>query len=152
MNPFRPPLLRPSRLVWLLLAAALLPRPAAAEPLVLEASGVAQPVTPRQVLALLIQGGEDGPVVVDCRNPKQYAEGHIPGAINVFHKDTWGRLDELRRYEARGIVYYDFRGVQSSYASRALLKEGFRKVGVMQGHFEEWVQLGYPVATGSDAR
>jgi rhodanese-related sulfurtransferase len=108
-----------------------------------------QKLTPQEVLAILLAG--EGPVIIDCRHPIKYAEGHLPGAINVFHKDTWGRLEELRRWErARGIVYYDLKGVQSKVASAAVMAEGFRKVAVMEGHFSEWVRLGYPVAVGSE--
>lgn len=129
----------------LLVAAAGAAR---AGPRQLVESSRVQRLTPQEVLEILLSG--EGPVIIDCRNSGQYAEGHIPGAINVFHKDTWGRLKELRRLEReRGIVYYDLKGVQSRVASGAVLAEGFRKVGVMEGHFSEWQRLGYPIAQGA---
>jgi rhodanese-related sulfurtransferase len=108
-----------------------------------------QRLTPRQVLGILLAG--EGPVIIDCRHPIKYAEGHIPGAVNVFHKDTWGRLEQLRRWEReRGIVFYDLKGLQSKVASAAVMAEGFRRVGVMEGHLSEWTRLGYPIAVGAE--
>jgi hydroxyacylglutathione hydrolase len=106
-----------------------------------------QTFTPQAVLEMLLEG--DGPMIIDCRNASQYLAGHIPGAINIHHKETWGRLKQLRRYDRdRGMIYYDRKGVQSGVATRALMLENFRRVGVMTGHFEEWQRLGYPVARG----
>ena len=130
------------------LLAAVAMQGARAEGRRLADSPVVQRLTPQEVMQILLEG--DGPVIIDCRNARQYAEGHIPGAINVFHKDTWGRLKELRRYEReRGIVYYDKKGVQSRVASDAVLAEGFTRVGVMEGHLVEWLRLGYPLAVGA---
>jgi rhodanese-related sulfurtransferase len=142
----------PSRHLRLLPLALLLLLPLASDPVragvrqLVESRSV-QTLTPREVLGILLAG--EGPVIIDCRHPKKYAEGHIPGAVNVFHKDTWGRLEELRRWEReRGIVYYDLKGVQSKVASAAVMAEGFRRVGVMEGHLVEWRRLGYPIAVG----
>lgn len=135
------------------LPALLAARPAQAQASVRELieTRSVQHLTPQEVLAILLSG--QGPVIVDCRHPSKYAQGHIPGAVNVFHKDTWGRLEELRRWEReRGIVYYDLKGVQSKVASAAVITEGFRRVGVMDGHFSEWLRLGYPVAVGADGK
>jgi len=142
-----------TRPLLLVVALALVLSASAAEVAGAEARELAmaarvQSVTPREVLEILLEG--EGPVIVDCRNARQYLAGHIPGAINVHHKETWGRLKQLRRYdEDRGLIYYDRKGVQSKVATRALMVEGFRRVGVMEGHFEEWLRLGYPVARGA---
>lgn len=139
---------RPLLLVVALVLSASAAEVAGAEARELAMAARVQSVTPREVLEILLEG--EGPVIVDCRNARQYLAGHIPGAINVHHKETWGRLKQLRRYdEDRGLIYYDRKGVQSKVATRALMVEGFRRVGVMEGHFEEWLRLGYPVARGA---
>ena len=136
------------RIIAIALAVLASADSARAAPRELVESRQVQRLTPKDVLGILLSGA--GPVIIDCRHPKKYAEGHIPGAVNVFHKDTWGRLEQLRRWQReRGIVYYDLKGVQSKVASGAVMAEGFLRVGVMEGHFTEWVRLGYPVAYGT---
>lgn len=92
----------------------------------------------------IIRRGE-GPVIIDSRSHGEYLEGHIPTALNVPHKETWGRIDELRRFADRGIVFYCVKGVRSRIAAEGLLLEGFPKIGVMQGHLEEWKRRELPL-------
>jgi rhodanese-related sulfurtransferase len=125
-----------------LLALTLL-APIALEAVEMQESEQLQVFTPYEVVEILRSG--KGPVIIDARHAGQYAEGHVPGALNVWHKDTYGRLPELRRFEERGIIYYCTKGHQSKTAGRRLLGEHFRRVGVMAGHFEAWQELGLPV-------
>jgi len=92
----------------------------------------------------IIRSGE-GPVLIDARGPREYREGHIPTALNVPHKETWGRVEEFRRFADRGIVFYCMQGIRSRIAAEGLIGEGFPKIGVMRGHFEEWKRRGLPV-------
>jgi rhodanese-related sulfurtransferase len=102
-----------------------------------------QPITPQEVMALIIDGR--GPVVIDVRPPRHYEKGHVPGAISVYSKWIEGRLPELEPYRERGIVVYCGDGLNSKRAGVKLLTEGFRKVYVMQGHLPRWKKLGYPL-------
>ena len=123
-----------------LLALVLLAVPAAIGASELRESNELQLMTPREVRQILASG--DGPVVIDARSAGEYAQGHVPGALNVPHKETWGRIQELRHYEDRGIIYYCTKGGRAKIAGNGLLVEGFRKVGLMSGHFHVWQQLG----------
>jgi rhodanese-related sulfurtransferase len=127
----------------LLLAIGLVagPRGVAARELA-EAEGV-QPITPQQVMALIIAGG--GPVVIDVRPPNQYEQGHVPGAKSVYSKWIYGRVQELEPYRERGIVIYCANGLNSKRAGIKLREEGFRKLFVMQGQLPRWKELGYPL-------
>ncbi|RMF65293.1 MAG: rhodanese-like domain-containing protein, partial [Bacteroidetes bacterium] len=33
------------------------------------------------------------PLVLDVRTPEEYAEGHVPGALNIPHTEVAARLD-----------------------------------------------------------
>lgn len=92
----------------------------------------------------IVRTGE-GPVLIDARSHREYLEGHIPTALNVPHKETWGRVEELRRFADRGIVFYCAQGVRSRIAAEGLIGEGFPKVGMMRGHLREWKRRGLPV-------
>lgn len=114
----------------------------------LRESSELQLVTPMEVRRILASG--EGPVIVDARSVGEYRQGHVPGALNVPHKETWGRINELRPYEERGIIYYCAKGARAKIAANGLLVEGFRKVGLMTGHLQVWQELGYPLARGSE--
>jgi rhodanese-related sulfurtransferase len=131
-----------------LLALALSAAPVVSWASSLRESSELQLVTPMEVRRILASGG--GPVIIDARGVGEYRRGHVPGALNFPHKETWGRIDELRRYEERGIVYYCIKGGRAKIAANGLLVEGFRKVGLMTGHLHMWQELGYPLALGSE--
>lgn len=125
--------------LWAALLAS--PQPACARDF--PAANRLQPITPEEVMELIIDGR--GPVVIDVRPPVHYEKGHIPGAISVYSKWIYGRLPELEPYRERGIVVYCRDGLNSKRAGIQLLSEGFRKVFVMQGQLPRWTQLGYPL-------
>jgi rhodanese-related sulfurtransferase len=131
-----------------LLALVLLAAPAAFGASSLRESSELQLVTPMEVRRILASG--EGPVVIDARSAGEYSQGHVPGALNFPHKETWGRIDELRQYEERGIIYYCTKGGRAKIAANGLLVEGFRKVGLMTGHVHAWQELGYPLARGNE--
>jgi len=124
----------------LTLALLLFALPTAAE---LALSSGLQRVHPVEVLKAVRTG--EGPVIIDARGANEYAAGHIPGAINVPYKEIWGRIQELRAYEERGIVFYCAEGVRAKIAGEALLVEGFRRVGALDGSLRAWRQAGLPV-------
>ena len=96
-----------------------------------------------EVIEILLS--EDGPLIVDARSAREFRVGHVPGALNVPHKETWGRIEEFERYRDRGIIFYCKLGSRAGIGSKGLITEGFEKVGVMLGHFEEWKRRQLPV-------
>jgi rhodanese-related sulfurtransferase len=135
----------PSVLV-VLLGSALLAGSAAGDeaPFRLRESDHLQNVSTAQVQRIIESG--EGPVIIDARGPGEFERGHLPGALNVPHKETWGRIEELRKYEEdQGIIYYCVMGGRAKIAGKGLLKEGFRKVGVMGGHLRKWKAEGRPL-------
>jgi rhodanese-related sulfurtransferase len=113
-----------------LLAVCLLAATASGEdapaPFELGESDRLQTVSTEVVMQIVTSG--EGPVIIDARGPVEYDNGHVPGALNVPHKETWGRIEELRKYEEdRGIIYYCVKGGRAKIAGKGLLVEGFRK-------------------------
>lgn len=71
---------------------------------------------------------KDGDVqLVDVRTPEEYAEGHIPGAINinVFDNDF---IDEALKYldKSKPVAVYCKSGRRSADAATKLSKNGFK--------------------------
>jgi rhodanese-related sulfurtransferase len=74
---------------------------------------------------------QDGGVLVDVRRPKEYAEGHVQGAINIPVGEIADRLDELPR--DRPIVVYCRSGGRAAKAMKLLNENGFDKVQSLGG-------------------
>ena len=76
-----------------------------------------------------------GARIVDVRSPAEYAERHLPGAVNLPIESLESRLSELPR--DRPIVLYCHTGVRAGIAAGMLRKAGFRDVHNLGsiGHF-----------------
>ncbi|MCC6314734.1 MAG: sulfurtransferase [Thermomicrobiales bacterium] len=108
--------------------------------------------------------GDPRVVIVDTRTPEEYADGHIPGAVNVSYPlnavaappKTWKPAAELRAiYEAAGvtsdkrIIPYCNTGVRSSVTDFTLRLLGYEDVALYSGSWNEWnAHPELPVATG----
>jgi rhodanese-related sulfurtransferase len=91
-----------------------------------------------------------GIVVIDTRSSKAYAEGHIPGSVNIWHfemtpEDTAG-FDRDVTYVTYGFGPDCNAGTKGAVKLAAL---GF-KVKEMIGGFEYWQREGFAVQTGAN--
>ena len=71
-------------------------------------------------------------VLLDVRDPDEFEEGHIDGAINLPLNELRGRLDELPR--DRELWLYCRVGQRGYYATRLLLQHGFRAKNLPGGY------------------
>lgn len=93
-----------------------------------------------------IQNGEQV-VVIDARSPEAFAEGHIPGAINLPHRtmnaDSTAHLDRDALY----VTYCDGIGCNASTKGALnMARLGFR-VKELMGGLDWWKRDGYPIET-----
>ena len=107
------------------------------------ATAVSPVITPDD-LALRLEG-EDVPVILDVRSPEEYAEGHIPGAINIPYDQIAASLDWLESFREREIVVYCRTGRRAEIAEEALSEAGFEQVRDLEGHMVAWQDGNYPV-------
>lgn len=70
--------------------------------------------------------------LLDVRTPKEYAAGHLPGAINLPIDELRSRLGELPR--DRRIIAYCQVGQRGYLATRILLQSGFDAANVGGGY------------------
>lgn len=68
-----------------------------------------------------------GAILVDVRNPAEFAAGHIEGARNVPVHDLERRADELGAHD-RPVIVYCASGARSALAKRTLKSAGFAQV------------------------
>jgi NADPH-dependent 2,4-dienoyl-CoA reductase/sulfur reductase-like enzyme/rhodanese-related sulfurtransferase len=74
--------------------------------------------------------------LVDVRTPKEFAEGSLPGAINIPLDELRCRINELPKN--RTIHIYCQIGLRGYLASRILLQNGFEKVYNLSGGYRLW--------------
>ena len=82
-------------------------------------------------------------LVLDVREPGEYAAGHILGAKNV----PLSRLDdgELAKRKDRPVIVYCDGGERAGKAISILKKQGFARVVNLSGGLKAWQQAGLPV-------
>lgn len=79
--------------------------------------------------------------IVDVRDPEEYAEGHIPGAINCPLKDF--ALQSAIIDKKKKVFVYCNGGGRSYKAYRKLMRLGYKDIA--QTLFADWKEAGLPV-------
>jgi glyoxylase-like metal-dependent hydrolase (beta-lactamase superfamily II)/rhodanese-related sulfurtransferase len=87
-----------------------------------------------------------GALVVDVREPSEYVEVHVPGAVSLPQSELASRLDELPR--DRDLYLICRSGSRSLHAAQFLHQTGFEHVVNVRGGTEAWISAGQPVARG----
>lgn len=68
-----------------------------------------------------------GAVLLDVRTPREYEEGHLPGAINIPVDQVLSRVAEIGP-PTTAVVVYCLSGGRSARAATALQQVGFGNV------------------------
>ena len=85
------------------------------------------------------------PVVLDVRTSEEFAQGHIPGAININHGELPNRMAELPDAKSEEIVVYDDAGRGAArLAEETLHGNGYSNVLILTGHWQQWQAAGLP--------
>jgi rhodanese-related sulfurtransferase len=89
---------------------------------------------------------DQGAFILDVRQPEEWAQFHIPGAILVPLGDLPARLNEVPR--DKKVVVYCRTGVRSAQGRDILRHAGFPQVTSLDGGITQWQAQGQPIATG----
>ena len=85
-------------------------------------------------------------VVIDARDPAQFAKGHIPGAINMDWRQVLAKRNTIPKNKP--VLIYCNTGTLSAQAGFALRVAGWDNVKILQGGMEEWkAKGGFDAAT-----
>ena len=87
-------------------------------------------------------------LVLDVREPGEFATGHIPEAVNLPQADLATRLDELPR--DRPVALICQAGYCSLRAAQFLIQAGFTDVVSVAGGTAAWAESGRPLAEVDD--
>ncbi len=81
--------------------------------------------------------------IVDVREPEEWAEGHIPGAVHIPLGDLAVRQGELD--VTRPVIAVCRSGNRSLTAAEQLLRDGIPDVQSMAGGMKAWSAAGQPM-------
>jgi rhodanese-related sulfurtransferase len=77
-------------------------------------------------------------VILDVRTPEEFAQGHVPGAINIAHDKLANRIAELLDDKNKDIVVYCRSGKRAATAAETLRANGFDKLLHLEGDMQKW--------------
>jgi rhodanese-related sulfurtransferase/cyanate permease len=85
---------------------------------------------------------QTAPTIIDVRTPREFAQGHVPGALNIPFEKIGGRLDEVPGSRNDTVIVYCGHGPRAWMAGAAMRRQGFRNVKYLAGHFSKWRAAG----------
>jgi rhodanese-related sulfurtransferase len=90
--------------------------------------------------------------IVDVREADEFANGHLPEAVNIPMSRLADRIGELEKFKDKPILVCCAAGVRSGKACGELKKHGFERLFSLSGGLDAWVSAGYPVKKGKRAK
>jgi rhodanese-related sulfurtransferase len=87
----------------------------------------------------------DDALVLDVREDKEYAGGHIPRARHIPLGQLAGRMQELEKFKSKPILVTCRSGHRSARACGMLKKAGFETVYNQAGGILAWERANLPV-------
>ncbi|HSD51241.1 MAG TPA: MBL fold metallo-hydrolase [Candidatus Methylomirabilis sp.] len=100
----------------------------------------------REIDIEALEGRPPDAVILDVREPAEYAHGHVPGAISLPQADLASRLDEISRN--RPVLTLCERGTRAFRAAQFLMQMGINEVASVRGGTAAWREAGKPLAFG----
>ena len=87
----------------------------------------------------VIFDGAENYSLIDCREPNEFIESHIPGAINIPRGLLEFKIGNLvpRRYK---VIIYSQNGDRSALAAANLIKLKYSYVNSIDGGLQEWLK------------
>lgn len=92
----------------------------------------------------LIEAGTP-PVVLDVRSRREFAQGHVPGAIHVPFWKVSTASPKMSAFRDHPIVVYCGHGPRAFIAGAALRRRGFSNVAYLTGHMKNWRAQNLPI-------
>lgn len=89
----------------------------------------------------------DGAQVLDVRNPDEYEEAHVPGAVLIPLPELAERQDEIPEGDPLYVICAV--GGRSLTAANALARAGYNALSVAGGT-NGWIQRGWGTVAGPD--
>ena len=99
------------------------------------------------ILTLKFWLDDNQAMVIDVREPDEYKEGHIKGAVNIPLSRILTEIDHIDGYRDKKIVMQCKVGVRSMVACQNLKKDGFKySVWNLDGGIYAWQKAGFHIS------
>src|SRR5579859_4194478 len=85
-----------------------------------------------------------GTVVLDVREPAEYEQGALPGAIHIPRGHLESQVEARVADHGAHLVVYCAGGTRSAFAADTLAQLGYTDVVSMAGGFNKWKDEGRP--------
>jgi glyoxylase-like metal-dependent hydrolase (beta-lactamase superfamily II)/rhodanese-related sulfurtransferase len=106
-------------------------------------SGDVKDIDPQELADLIEHGNGSRPIVIDVREPWEFAQGHVPGAQLISLGEFSRRVGELD--PERPVAVICASGSRSQSAAALLGQKGFKTVYNVRGGTLTWMQRGLPL-------
>jgi molybdopterin/thiamine biosynthesis adenylyltransferase/rhodanese-related sulfurtransferase len=85
---------------------------------------------------------EPGAVVLDVREPDEYEQGAIPGAVHIPRGTLEGSVENRIADKSAPVIIHCASGVRSAFAAKTLTEMGYEDVVSVVGGFNKWKDEG----------
>ncbi|MEM9730901.1 MAG: rhodanese-like domain-containing protein [Myxococcota bacterium] len=96
--------------------------------------------------ASMLEDESTDPLIVDVRDPREYAVSHLPGAVNAQGAALDRLVDDADKDQP--IVLYCSVGYRSSREAQRLKASGYGNVANLEGSIFEWANENRPLVRG----
>lgn len=79
---------------------------------------------------------DSAPLLLDVREPHEYAYCHLPGSLHIPMQQVPGRLAELDRQRETVVICHH--GMRSAQVAQYLIHHGFAKILNLKGGIHAW--------------
>jgi rhodanese-related sulfurtransferase len=111
-------------------------------PEILKLAGGGGEVGTLEATRLMNQGSS---LILDVRDAKDFATGHLPRARHIPLAELPKRLGEIAKFKDKAVIVTDRNGTRAGSACRYLRREGFANVVTLKGGLAAWQQASLPV-------
>lgn len=86
--------------------------------------------------------------ILDVREADEFANGHLPEAVNIPLARLGERVGELEKLKDKPLIVCCAAGVRSGKACKELKSLGFERLHSLAGGVDAWLAAGYPLKKG----
>jgi rhodanese-related sulfurtransferase len=89
-------------------------------------------------------------LILDVREPDEFAAGHLRDAKNISLKTLPAKLGELEKFKSKPVIVVCATGTRSSGATARLKKAGFSEAVSLDGGMAAWQAQSLPIVKKED--
>jgi molybdopterin/thiamine biosynthesis adenylyltransferase/rhodanese-related sulfurtransferase len=87
----------------------------------------------------------EGALWVDIREPDEWEQGHLPGAVHIPRGNLESRIERAAPDKSRPVILYCAVGNRSAFAAKTLGELGYTDVHSLSGGIEDWKRDGLEI-------